>query len=209
MKCKFCGAENPDHAEFCQECGKKITAYSKDSNRKNWILGFILIVFIIGFIIFNWYYSSIQEDNIESVVFLSIDANTNLQELMNQSYPQGKEYIIYNDFVIENITYNNFIFPKSAIVKIKINKHLGTIGQEPPQETRYITNSLHITKFNTSRNIERTYQLNPTESFEELWEFQLEKKDDKWIIINSRMLSSQKINNQIEEITYKETTFKN
>ncbi|AEG18420.1 zinc-ribbon domain-containing protein [Methanobacterium paludis] len=29
MKCSECGMENPDSAEFCQECGEKL------NNRKN------------------------------------------------------------------------------------------------------------------------------------------------------------------------------
>lgn len=211
MKCQNCGSENPEHAEFCQECGdrlnKELKIKSKSSNRKYLIFGLIIIIVSIGFIIFNAYSSSVQNNNIQSLVYGTMDSNGNIPQLMNESNPQNKQFIIYQDFELGNITYNSFLFPTNATTTIKVNKYVGKLGQSLQGTSTGFVNSLTITRYNMNRNFQKSYQVTSTESFEEIWEFNLEKKDGKWVVINSKMITSKEINNpSLTEITYKETT---
>lgn len=58
MKCRECGTENPEHADFCQECGKKIDelkVYKKDTTkaksgsipRKFILIGVLIIILAV------------------------------------------------------------------------------------------------------------------------------------------------------------------
>lgn len=41
MFCEYCGAENPDDATFCRECGKRLNAIPV-KNEKNMITALII-----------------------------------------------------------------------------------------------------------------------------------------------------------------------
>lgn len=61
MKCRECGAENPDNSKYCQECGEKLDETknhadsetndsSKVNPRKRILIGIIVLLVIVAFI---------------------------------------------------------------------------------------------------------------------------------------------------------------
>ena len=47
MFCEYCGAENPDDATFCRECGKRLNAIQV-KNEKNMITTLIILYILNG-----------------------------------------------------------------------------------------------------------------------------------------------------------------